>query len=203
MSLLRTLFPCLDNSLDAVIPSWEDEDAPWEILGGSISEQILDMTGPGESILIHPDAEIAENVTIEGPCYIGPGSEIRHGAFLRGGSWICGGSVVGNSSEIKNSILLPGSNAPHFNYVGDSIIGANSNLGAGVKLSNVRNDRGLISVVLLDGAKLKTNLRKFGALIGDGSQIGCNAVTNPGSLIAPHSMIKPNETITGRFGFMS
>jgi len=203
MSLLRSLFPCLNEMVDAVIPDWEDEDAPWGILGGSISEQIIEMIGTGEAILIHPDARIADNVTIQGPCYIGPNAEIRHGAYLREGSWICGGSVIGNSSEIKNSVLLPGAKAPHFNYVGDSIIGTNSNLGAGVKLSNVRNDRGLISIDLFDGVRVSTNLRKMGAMVGDGSQIGCNAVTNPGSLIAPNSMIKPNETITGCFGSMS
>ena len=189
--------------VDAVVPDWGNEDAPWEILGGSIGEQIIEMIGTGEIILIHPDAQIADNVTIQGPCYVGPNAEIRHGAYLREGSWICGGSVIGNSSEIKNSILLPGANAPHFNYVGDSIIGTNSNLGAGVKLSNVRNDRGLISIDLFNGVRVSTNLRKMGALVGDGSQIGCNAVTNPGSLIAPNSMIKPNETITGCFGSMS
>ena len=96
-----------------------------------------------------------------------------------------------------NSILLPGSKAPHFNYVGDSILGIGVNLGAGAKLSNVRNDRRNILVSLGDGSKIDTRLVKLGALVGDGSQLGCNVVTNPGSIIAPGSMIPPNETITG------
>ena len=207
MTLLRSIFPCLDDLIDAEIPKWADEDSHWEILGGRngglLGEQICNLIEGDGMIFIHPDARVSESAMVEGPCYIGPDVEIRHGAYLRSGSWICEGSVVGNSSEIKNSILLPGAKAPHFNYVGDSIIGANANLGAGVKLSNVRNDRGLVSITLFDGERIQTKLRKMGALIGDGSHIGCNTVTNPGSLIAPNSMIKPNETVTGCFGTMS
>ncbi len=207
MTLLRTIFPCLDELVDVKIPKWNDENSPWEILGSNngvfLGEQIRTTNREGDAIFIHPDAMVAESAVIEGPCYIGPNVVIRHGAYLRGGVWICNDSVVGNSSEIKNSLLLPGAKAPHFNYVGDSIIGANVNLGAGVKLSNVRNDRGQVSVRLFNGERVQTNLRKMGALIGDGSQIGCNSVTNPGALIGPDSMINPNETVTGCFGIMS
>ena len=207
MTLLRTIFPCLDELVDVKIPKWNDENSPWEILGSNngifLGEQIRTTNREGDAIFIHPDAMVAESAVIEGPCYIGPNVVIRHGAYLRGGVWICNDSVVGNSSEIKNSLLLPGAKAPHFNYVGDPIIGANVNLGAGVKISNVRNDRGLVSVRLFDGERVQTNLRKMGALIGDGSQIGCNSVTNPGALIGPDSMINPNETVTGCFGPMS
>jgi NDP-sugar pyrophosphorylase family protein len=170
---------------------------------GGLKEQISRLIEGNAVVFIDPSARVAKSVMIEGPCYIGPDAEIRHGAYLRGGSWICKGALVGNSSEIKNSILLPGAKAPHFNYVGDSIVGANTNLGAGVKLSNVRNDRGLVSITLFDGKRIETKLNKMGALIGDGSQIGCNTVTNPGSLIAPNSMVNPNETVTGCFGTMS
>ena len=207
MTLLRTLFPCLDELVGVKIPKWNDENSPWEILGPnngvSLKEQIRNTNRRDDSIFIHPDAIVAESAVIEGPCYIGPNVEIRHGAYLRGGSWICNDSVVGNSSEIKNSLLLPGAKAPHFNYVGDSIIGSNVNLGAGVKISNVRNDKGLVFVRLSNGERVQTNLRKMGALIGDGSQIGCNSVTNPGALIGPNSMINPNETVTGSFGTRS
>lgn len=206
MVLLHTFFPCLEGASGAGIPKWENEDAPWEILdvskGEGVSGQICRLIGEDGAIFIHPTAKVAESAVIEGPCYIGSNVEIRHGAYLRKGSWICDGSIVGNSSEIKNSILLPGAKAPHFNYVGDSVIGANSNLGAGVKLSNVRNDRGKISVILPSNKRVDTGLRKMGALVGDESQIGCNAVTNPGSLIAPNSMVSPNETVTGFFGPM-
>lgn len=207
MALLHAIFPCLREASGAGIPKWENEDAPWEILDVSKSEgvsgQICRLIGGEGTIFIHPSAEVAESALIEGPCYIGSNVEIRHGAYLRGGSWICDGAIVGNSSEIKNSILLPGAKAPHFNYVGDSVIGANANLGAGVKLSNVRNDKGMISVSLPSKKRVDTGLRKMGALVGDESRIGCNTVTNPGSLIAPNSMVSPNETVTGFFGTMS
>ena len=123
--------------------------------------------------------------------------EIRHSAFLRKGSWICEDSVVGHSSEIKNSILLPGSKAPHFNYVGDSILGFGVNLGAGTKLSNVRNDRGLVKVTMRDGSKVETGLKKMGSLIGNYAQLGCNVVTNPGSILEPMVMVSPNVTVSG------
>ena len=207
MTLLRTIFPCLEKLVGVKIPKWNDENSPWEILGDndvfSLGEQIRTTNREGDAIFIHHDAIVADSAVIEGPCYIGPNVVIRHGAYLRGGSWVCNDSVVGNSSEIKNSLLLPGAKAPHFNYVGDSIIGANVNLGAGVKISNVRNDSGMVSVRTSNGERLDTNLRKLGALIGDGSQIGCNTVTNPGTLIEPNSMINPNETVTGYFGTMS
>ena len=207
MSLLHTIFPCLRDLSGVGIPKWENEDAPWEILdvskGDGVGGQICRIIDGDGVIFIHPTAKVAESAFIEGPCYIGSNVIIRHGAYLRKGSWICDGSIVGNSSEIKNSILLPGAKAPHFNYVGDSVIGANANLGAGVKLSNVRNDRGMISITLPDNNRVDSGLKKMGALVGDESQIGCNAVTNPGSLIAPNSMVGPNETITGFFGPMS
>ena len=142
-------------------------------------------------------AIISDYVRIEGPCYIGKGAEIRHSAYLRKGSWICDGAVVGHSTEIKNSILLPNAKAPHFNYVGDSILGFNVNIGAGVKLSNVRNDKRNILISTADCDKIDTKLRKFGALIGDGCEIGCNVVSNPGTILEPNTMISPNKTLKG------
>ena len=150
--------------------------------------------------MIHPSASIGEFVRIEGACFIGAGAEIRHSAYLRNGSWICEGAGVGHCSEVKNSILLPNSKAPHFNYVGDSILGVDTNLGAGTKLSNVRNDRREIMATLSDGSKVNTGLVKMGALVGDGSQLGCNVVTNPGAILASGSMVAPDETVTGWFG---
>ena len=98
---------------------------------------------------------------------------------------------------MKNSILLPNSKAPHFNYVGDSILGLEVNLGAGTKLSNVRNDRGSVPISKENGDRFDSGLRKLGAIIGDGSQLGCNVVTNPGCIISPGKMINPNETVSG------
>jgi NDP-sugar pyrophosphorylase family protein len=198
MSLLDELFPGIIKNEWEAIPQWENEDRPWELLSSGESGLISQISNfcEGEAF-IHPEAIIGDFVRIEGPCYIGANAEVRHSAFLRKGSWICEGAVVGHSTEVKNSILLPGAKAPHFNYVGDSIIGIDANLGAGAKLSNIRNDRREVFVTLSDGERFGSRLRKFGALIGDNSQLGCNVVTNPGTIIAPGSMIGPNETVGG------
>ncbi len=200
MSLLLSLFPGLADHDGEFVPFWPRDSEPWSVLigndGGLIS-QISELAEDEKRIIIHPSAKIGDNVCIEGPCFIGKDVEIRHSAYLRKGSWICEGGMVGHSTEVKNSLFLPGAKAPHFNYVGDSILGFSVNIGAGVKLSNVRNDRGLIRAPMEDGSFLETGLRKFGALVGDGSQIGCNSVSNPGSIIPPGSMVNPNETITG------
>ena len=198
MSLLDELFPgILKNEWEA-IPKWENEDRPWELLSSGDSGLISQISEYSEGeAFIHPEAIIGDFVRIEGQCYIGAKAEVRHSAFLRKGSWVCEGAIVGHSTEVKNSILLPGAKAPHFNYVGDSIIGIDANLGAGAKLSNVRNDRREVFVTLSDGERFGSGLRKFGALIGDSSQLGCNVVTNPGTIMAPGSMIAPNETVGG------
>ncbi len=200
MTMLAALFPGLEDSSQFTVPTWVDPEAPWSILGKgekSLIEQIREIVGSDDGVFIHPEASIGEFVFIEGPCYIGAGVEIRHTAYIRKGSWICENAVVGHSTEIKNSLLLPGSKAPHFNYVGDSILGFEANLGAGTKLSNVRNDRRNIFARLGNGDYLDTGLWKMGALVGDGSQLGCNVVTNPGSILMPISMIAPNQTVSG------
>lgn len=200
MSLLFKLFPCLSEINSEHLPTWTEDDFPWKILSdgeGGIFSQIGEITESKDGVFIHSSASIGDFVTMEGPCYVGPNAIIRHSAYLRGGSWICDGAIVGNSSEVKNSILLPGAKAPHFNYVGDSILGFEVNLGAGTKLSNVRNDRRGVMVTVEGGFRIDSGLRKLGALIGDGSQLGCNVVTNPGSLLMPGSMIPPNEAISG------
>ena len=202
MELLDRLFPGISEFGGKVTPSWANAEKPWLILSQSetgIEEQITKLANSDDSIIIHPSAKIGDYVRIEGPCYIGANAEIRHSAYLRKGSWICEGALVGHSSEIKNSVLLPGSKAPHFNYVGDSILGFGVNLGAGVKLSNVRNDGRDVIVRMEGGDSIETGLRKLGALIGNNSQLGCNVVTNPGTILAPSSMVPPNETVTGWF----
>lgn len=199
MQMLEVFFPGLTEIADERLPLWPDYSAPWSILSYDESGLISQMGEilSEEPVFIHPTARIGDNVEIEGPCYIGPNAEIRHSAYLRKGAWICSGALVGHSSEVKNSILLPGSKAPHFNYVGDSIVGIDANLGAGVKLSNVRNDRREILVTMRDGARVETGLKKMGAIIGDGCQLGCNTVTNPGALVLPRTMIRPNVTLSG------
>ena len=206
MVLLDRLFLEISELGEKDIPLWENPEEPWSILSHTemgIEGQLSRLADSEDGIIIHPSAKIGDFVRIEGPCYIGANAEIRHSAYLRKGSWICEGALVGHSSEVKNSILLPNSKAPHFNYVGDSIIGFDANLGAGVKLSNVRNDRGEVPIFLENIGRIGSGLSKMGALIGDKSQLGCNVVTNPGAIIAPSSMIAPNETVTGWFGTKS
>ena len=201
------LWPSLDESIgrQPCVPSgpaW----AGLPTLKGQM-EDMLGKIGPnhreGVSIdsskgIVHIDdsAIIEPGIHIIGPAYIGPNATIRHGAYIREYSWICANSLVGHASETKHSVLLPGAKAPHFNYVGDSILGPNVNLGAGVKLSNLRNDGGEV-YTRLNGERIATGLRKFGAIIGESSQLGCNAVTNPGVVLGPRCMIMPNSTITG------
>ena len=148
--------------------------------------------------IVHIDesAIIEPGVHIIGPAYIGANVTIRHGAYIREYSWICDNALVGHASETKHSVLLPGAKAPHFNYVGDSILGPNVNLGAGVKLSNLRNDGGEVHVIL-GGERIASGLRKFGAILGEDVQLGCNAVTNPGVVLGMGCMVMPNTTVTG------
>ena len=135
---------------------------------------------------------IERGVTLKGQILIGENSEIRSGAYLRGPVIIGKNCVVGNSSEIKNSILLDGAKAPHFNYIGDSILGKNVNLGAGSVLANWKHTHSLVYV-----GKISTKLKKFGAILGDGARIGCNAVLNPGVIIEKNGWVYPNDTLEG------
>jgi NDP-sugar pyrophosphorylase family protein len=149
-----------------------------------------------EQISIGKGTVIEPGVMIQGPCVIGPDCEIRHGAYLRGPVLIGRGCVMGHASEVKHSILLNGARAPHFNFVGDSILGNEVNLGAGAKLANYRFDKKTVSV-LFRSEKISTGLRKFGAVIGDLGKLGCNVVTNPGTLLGPSVFCYPNLTIHG------
>jgi bifunctional UDP-N-acetylglucosamine pyrophosphorylase/glucosamine-1-phosphate N-acetyltransferase len=209
------------NEFSGYIPQLPEQDEPvWKILDPSHDEclknqlntllkqyghvvpelpssvSIDDSAGP---ICIDDRASIGECVRIEGPCYIGPNVEVRHGAYIRPYTWLCCDSVVGHASEVKHSLLLPGAKAPHFNYVGDSVLGKDVNLGAGCKLSNLRNDERSVLVRGLEGGSLDSGLRKFGAILGDGVAIGCNVVTNPGVIVGAGADIWPNLTISGVF----
>tara|TARA_B100000902_G_C27259489_1_gene889834 strand:- start:57 stop:788 length:732 start_codon:yes stop_codon:yes gene_type:complete len=147
---------------------------------------------------ISDDAIIGPFSRFEGPCYIAPEAEVRHGAYVRSNSWICYQALLGHASEIKHSILLPNAKAPHFNYVGDSIVGSHANLGAGVILSNLRND-GRENKIKINGKIIDTKLRKFGALVGERVQLGCNSVSNPGTIISSDCMAWPNSTLSGYY----
>lgn len=148
-----------------------------------------------EKVWVHKSAKLSESAYIKGPCIIGKNSEIRHGAFIRGSVLIGEECVVGNSTEVKNSILFDRVQVPHFNYAGDSILGYKVHLGAGAITSNVKSDKSLITVKGV--AEIRTNLRKFGALVGDCSEIGCNAVLNPGTVIGKSCTVYPLSNVRG------
>ncbi|MEZ8001687.1 MAG: hypothetical protein QMC58_05585 [Candidatus Poseidoniaceae archaeon] len=150
-------------------------------------------------VIVETSARIEVGAHLIGPCYVGPEAEIRHGAYVRPFSWICAEAVVGHASEIKHAVLLPGAKAPHFNYVGDSILGKGVNLGAGTKVSNLRNDGGEVQL-RIEGERVGSGLRKFGAILGEGCQLGCNSVTNPGVILGCNSVVWPNITVTGVHG---
>jgi UDP-N-acetylglucosamine diphosphorylase / glucose-1-phosphate thymidylyltransferase / UDP-N-acetylgalactosamine diphosphorylase / glucosamine-1-phosphate N-acetyltransferase / galactosamine-1-phosphate N-acetyltransferase len=145
----------------------------------------------GDKVFIGEGTVVEDGVMIKGPAIIGRNCHIRHNAYLRENVIIGDGCVVGNSTEIKNSLLFNNAGAPHFNYVGDSILGHKAHLGAGVKVSNIKLFPGNITVEM-NGKPFDTGLRKFGALLGDGAEIGCNAVLNPGSIIGRGAVIYPN-----------
>lgn len=159
-------------------------------LGPRLSNSEYEQTS--ENVWIHKSAKIGQGVEIIGPAIIMEGASLRHNAYIRGNVIVGPNSVVGNSCEIKNSILIAACEVPHFNYVGDSIIGTKAHLGAGVILSNLRLDKKNIRINNED-----TNLRKIGAFIGDNAQIGCNSVLCPGTIVYPNVIINPLKTIKG------
>ena len=141
----------------------------------------------GDKIFIGPGSEVEPGVIIKSPAYIGTNTQVRQGAYLRGNALIGDNCVVGHTTELKTSILLDGAHAAHFAYVGDSILGNRVNLGAGTKLANVKLDYTQV-IVRIAGQSYETGLRKLGAILGDRVQIGCNAVSNPGTLMGPGCM---------------
>lgn len=177
---------------------------PWEALDG-ISDHIRKL-GPkldtekyeqrGKDIWVAKSATIAPTACLNGPLIIDEGAEIRHCAFIRGSAIIGKGSVVGNSTEIKNDIIFNNVQVPHYNYVGDSILGYKSHMGAGSITSNVKSDKTL--VVVKDGEEqLATGRKKFGAMLGDYVEVGCNSVLNPGTVIGPHTNVYPLSSVRG------
>jgi NDP-sugar pyrophosphorylase family protein len=150
----------------------------------------------GERVFIGEGTVIEPGAFIKGPAWIGANCQIRHGAYIRENVIVGSGSVIGNSSEIKNSFLGHGCQVPHFNYVGDSILGAKVHLAAGVIVSNLKLNGDVITLKLGD-AVISTGLRKFGALIGDLAEVGCNAVINPGAIIGRRSLIYPGVSWRG------
>ncbi len=176
---------------------------PWQALGG-IKGLILslgptlgsDYTEVSPSVWVHNTATVAPTAYLGAPCIIGPGTEVRHCAFIRGSALVGVNCVVGNSVELKNVILFDNVQTPHYNYVGDSILGYKSHMGAGSLTSNVKSDKTL--VVVKDGnEQIETGLKKFGAMLGDFVEVGCNSVLNPGTVIGPHTNIYPTSCVRG------
>ncbi len=177
---------------------------PWEALS-KIKELILaigptlpadEYDNPRENVWIAKDVTIAPTATINGPVIIGSGTEVRPGAYIRGSVIIGSGCVIGNSCEFKNAIIFDCVQVPHFNYVGDSILGYRAHTGAGAITSNVKSDKTLVTVY--DGdQKIATGLKKFGAMIGDFVEVGCNSVLNPGTIICRNSNIYPLSSVRG------
>jgi len=147
-------------------------------------------------VWVHSSAVIAPTACLDGPSIIGPGTQVRHGAFVRGNALVGENCVVGNSVELKNVILFDGVQVPHYNYVGDSILGCKAHLGAGSITSNVKSDRSAIAVRCGD-ERIQTGLRKCGAMIGDFAEIGCNAVLNPGTVVGKNASIYPLSCVRG------
>lgn len=147
---------------------------------------------------IEDGAIVEENTFIQGPTFIGAGAEVRFGAYIRGNVYVGANAVVGHDTEVKHSILLPGAKAAHFAYVGDSILGRDVNLGAGTKCANVRVDMGKNNLILrIEGESYDSGIRKFGAIMGDSASVGCNTVTNPGTLLGRNSLAYPLANLSG------
>ncbi len=177
---------------------------PWQALKG-IKEYIIkkgealstdEFTEISPQVWVHKSVRIAPTAFIGSPCIIDENTEIRHCAFIRGSAVIGKGCVIGNSVEVKNSIIFDGCQVPHFNYVGDSILGHKAHLGAGAVTSNIKSDRSPVTVRTAEG-KTETGLIKFGAMIGDGVEVGCNSVLNPGTVIGKNSNIYPLSSVRG------
>ncbi len=181
---------------------FENSEYPWEMLSliNDYAKKIIEKGIPGYTLL-SPDVLVGENVkiyptaTIEGPCIIGSGSEVRPGAFIRGSVITGENCVLGNSSEFKNCILLDKVQVPHYNYIGDSILGNKAHTGAGTICSNLKT--GGSSVVIHGDVDYETNLRKIGAILGDGADVGCGAVLNPGTVIGKNTSVYPLTAVRG------
>jgi NDP-sugar pyrophosphorylase family protein len=177
---------------------------PWEALpkihdfiislGESLPKEIYEERG--EHIWIAKSAKVAPTACLNGPLIVDEDAEIRHCAFVRGNAIVGKGAVVGNSTELKNVILFNKVQVPHYNYVGDSILGYKSHMGAGSITSNVKSDKTLI-VVKGEGISIETGLKKMGAMLGDNVEVGCNSVLNPGTVVGPNTNIYPTSMVRG------
>ena len=177
---------------------------PWEVLpkisefilklGESLDPELYDKRG--ENIWVAKSAKIFDSAYLHGPLIIDENAEVRQCAFIRGSAIVGKNAVVGNSTELKNSILFNCVQTPHYNYIGDSILGYKSHTGAGVITSNLKSDKSLVTVAL-DGNKIETGVKKFGAMLGDNVEVGCNSVLNPGTVVGRNTNIYPLSPVRG------
>ena len=193
-------------NLDKTIakPLLESVEYPWEALpkikdfiielGQTLDPNVFEQRG--ENIWVAKSATVFESAYLGGPLIICEDAEVRHCAFIRGSAIVGRGAVVGNSTELKNSILFDGVQVPHYNYIGDSILGYKSHTGAGTITSNLKSDKSLVTV-MCDGKKVETDVKKFGAMLGDNVEVGCNSVLNPGSVIGKNTNIYPLSFVRG------
>lgn len=192
----------LDKTIAAKL--FEGKTYPWEALDG-IKSFILELGAtlsadeydhPEDGVWIAKDAKIFPSAYIGAPCIIDHGAEVRHCAFIRGNAIVGKNAVVGNSTELKNVVLFDNVQVPHYNYVGDSILGYKAHMGAGSITSNVKSDKTLVTVHIPD-APIETGRKKFGAILGDNVEVGCNSVLNPGTVIGRCSNIYPVSCVRG------
>ena len=198
----RELFQDFNRTIASVL--FEENTYPWEVLP-KIHDFIMEVgmllsqdeyEEVKEHVWVAKSAMVAPTAYINGPAIIGPDAEIRHCAFIRGNAIVGEGAVVGNSTELKNVILFDKVQVPHYKYVGDSILGYKSHMGAGSITSNVKSDKKLV-VVKAGGEKIETGMKKFGAMLGDEVEVGCGSVLNPGTVVGSHSNIYPLSSVRG------
>lgn len=183
---------------------FEETEYPWEVLP-KIEEFILEV-GPtlpeeeyedwGNQIWVAKSAKLAPTTFLNGPVIVGKNAELRHCCFIRGKAVIGEGTVVGNSTELKNVVLFNKVQVPHYNYVGDSILGYKAHMGAGSITSNVKSDKTLVTILTEEG-RIETGLKKMGAVLGDHVEVGCNSVLNPGTVVGSHTNIYPLSSVRG------
>lgn len=204
-------FPC-PELFEKQLEGYEDLENIWDVIKRiqkgfvekRVKPQILGTIEEGafirnkEQIFLGKGSVIESGSMVCGPAIIGENVEIRHGAFVRGNVIIGDNAVVGHTSECVRSVYMPGAKSPHFNYVGDSILGSNVNLGAGTKLSNLKHDGSNVGLIL-KGQRIDTGMRKFGAILGDNCQLGCNSVCNPGTIMEANCMLYGCASVQGYF----
>lgn len=200
-----TISELYDLSQTIAAGLFEGKIYPWEVLpeigdfimklGATLSPDEYDKIG--DDVWIAKSAKVAPTASISGPCIIGKDTEVRQCAFIRGKAIVGEGCVVGNSCELKNAVLFNKVQTPHFNYIGDSVLGYKSHTGAGAITSNVKQEKTSLVTINYRGTRVETGLRKFGAMLGDNVEIGCNSVMNPGTVVGRHTNVYPLSMVRG------